>query len=201
MRQKIKQPGGRNQAISRLTAEKKKVVIAVLLIGIMAIMWVRVLAKKNGSPAGEIPLAIQAASAEEVLPKVQVTYVELPQIKGRNDMLTRDIFSGSKWEGLGAEANGAKQPNEKIKSGHEKLSDTITEMIGKELRLDAISSGKNPQAYVGGMLVSPGGKLTVKHEGEKYEFKAVMMNENEVVLECKGIQVKLSMTRPSDSAN
>lgn len=187
--------------ISQLTAEKKKIIIAAVLIGIMAIMWVRVLAKKKDSSAGVIPLALQTAAAEEAPPKVQVVYVELPQVKGRNDTLTRDIFSGSKWEGLGAEANGAKQPNERIKSGHEKLSDTITEMIGKELRLDAILSGKNPQAYVGGLLVSPGGKLTVKHEGEKYEFKAVEMNENEVVLECKGVQVKLSMTRPSDSAN
>jgi hypothetical protein len=201
MKQKVKQPGSRNQAISQLTAEKKKIIIAVLLVGIMAIMWVRVLAKKNGSSAGQTPLAIQAAVAEEAAPKIQVTYVELPQVKGRNDTLTRDIFSGSRWEGLGAVANGAKQPNEKIKSGHEKLSDTITEMIGKELKLDAILSGKNPQAYVGGMLVSPGGKLTVNHEGEKYEFKAVAMNENEVVLECKGVQVRLSMTRPSDSAN
>jgi len=201
MKQKIKQPGGKNQVISQLTAEKKKIIIAAVLIGIMAIMWVRVLAKKKDSSAGVIPLALQTAAAEEAPPKVQVVYVELPQVKGRNDTLTRDIFSGSKWEGLGAEANGAKQPNERIKSGHEKLSDTITEMIGKELRLDAILSGKNPQAYVGGLLVSPGGKLTVKHEGEKYEFKAVEMNENEVVLECKGVQVKLSMTRPSDSAN
>ena len=182
-------------------AEKKKIVIAVTLIGIMAIMWVRVLAKKNGSSVGENPLAIQAAAAEEVSPKVQITYVELPQVKGRNDMLTRDIFSGSTWEGLGAEANGARKPNERIKSGNEKLSDMITEMIGKELRLDAILSGKNPQAYVGGTLVSPGGKLIVKHEGENYEFKAVTMNENEVVLECKGVQVKLSMVRPTDSAN
>jgi hypothetical protein len=201
MKQKAKQPGGRNQMISQLTAEKKKIVIAAALIGIMAIMWVRVLAKKSESPAGTVPLATQTAAAEEMPAKIQITYVELPQIKGRNDMLTRDIFSGSKWEGLGAEANGAQRPKERIKSGNEKLSDTITEMIGKELKLEAILSGKNPQAYVGGMLVSPGGKLTVKHEGEKYEFKAVEMNDNEVVLECKGVQVKLSMTRPSDSAN
>ena len=77
----------------------------------------------------------------------------------------------------------------------------MNEMIGKELRLDAILSGKNPQAYVSGMLVSPGGRLAVKHEGEKYEFKVVAINENEVVLECKGVQVKLSMVRPTDSAN
>jgi hypothetical protein len=89
----------------------------------------------------------------------------------------------------------------KVKGSNEQLNDIVNEMNGKELRLEAIFSGKNPQALVSGVLVSPGGRLAVKHEGEKYEFKAVAINENEVVLVCKGVQVKLSMVRPTDSAN
>lgn len=199
MKQNVKQPG-RNQTLARLMAEKKKIVIAVVLISVMAIMWVRVLAKKNTASAVVTPFAPQAAAAEEIQPKIKLTYITLPYVTGRNDMLSRDIFAGSKWEGFGAAANGARQSKEIIKSGHEQVSDTI-EKIGKELKLDAIFSGKNPQASVSGMLVSPGGKLTVKYEGEKYEFNAVMMSENAVVLECKGVQVKLNMVRPTDSVN
>ena len=187
--------------LKRLGAEKKKIAIAVMLIGVMGFMWMRILIKKQDSPVGGASLAIQTAAAEEIQPKVKITYVELPQVKGRNDILSRDIFAGGRWEGLGAESNGARQITKKVKGSNEQLNDSVTEMSGKELRLEAIFSGKNPQALVSGVLVSPGGRLAVKHEGEKYEFKAVAIHENEVVLECKGVQVKLSMTRPSDSAN
>ena len=97
-------------------AEKKKIAIAALLIGVMAVMWGRILLKKPDAfrPA-RLRLAIQTAAAEEMPPKVKMTYVELPQVKGRNDMLTRDIFAGSRWEGLGAEANGARQISDKSK--------------------------------------------------------------------------------------
>jgi hypothetical protein len=200
MKQKAKQSGV-NQTLRRLGAEKKKIAIAALLVGVMGIMWMRILVKKQDPSAGGASLAIQTAAAEEIPPKIKITYVELPQVKGRNDVLSRDIFAGSRWEGLGAEANGARQMTAKVKGSNEQLNDIVNEMNGKELRLEAIFSGKNPQALVSGVLVSPGGRLAVKHEGEKYEFKAVAINENEVVLVCKGVQVKLSMVRPTDSAN
>jgi hypothetical protein len=191
MKQKIKQSGA-NQVFKRLGAEKKKIVIAAILIGVMGIMWMRILIKKQDSPVSGASLAIQTAAAEEMQPKVKITYVELPQVKGRNDVLSRDIFAGSRWEGLGAEANGARQMTTKVKGSNEQLNDVVNEMSGKELRLEAIFSGKNPQASVSGTLVSPGGKpLVVTHEGEKYEFKAVVINGNEVVLECKGVRVTL----------
>jgi hypothetical protein len=200
MKQKAKQSGGK-QALSRITSEKKKIVIAVLLVGVMVIMWWRVLANKKETPVSTAVFAAQTAAAEEIAPKVKVSYVDLPQVKGRNDILVRDFFSGSKWEGLGVSANGVKQPKNGVKkSDNEQLGDTI-EMIGKELKLEAIFSGKNPQASVSGALVSLGGGLTANYEGEQYEFKMVAINENAVTLECKGVRVKLSMARPTDSAD
>ncbi|MDO8303427.1 MAG: hypothetical protein Q7T18_09310 [Sedimentisphaerales bacterium] len=202
MKQKAKKIGG-NQVMKNLMAEKKKIIIASLLIGVMAVMWGRIFFKKDGVPAAATAMAIQAAAVEETpsQPKVKMTYVELPQVKGRNDTLARDVFAAGGWQGLVAVANNAPQSTHRVKSSHEQLSDRVNEMIGKELRLDAILSGKNPQAYVGGTLVSPGGKLIVKQEGENYEFRVVAIRENEVVLVCKGVQVKLIMTRPSDLAD
>jgi hypothetical protein len=200
MKQQIKKTGA-NQTFKRLGTEKKKIAVAALLISIMAVMWAHILTKKTESPVGGTSIALKTVAAEEIRPKIKMTYVELPKVKGRNDVLSRDMFAGSRWEGLGAEANGSQRAIAKVKNDNEKLSDTINEMVGKELKLEAIFSGKNPQASVGGVLVSPGGKLAVNHEGEKYEFKALAINENEVILECKGVQVKLSMGRPTDSAN
>jgi hypothetical protein len=198
MKQEAKNTGG-SPMLRRLKAEKKKAAIATLLIAIMAIMWIRLLTKKSDAGSGAM-LAVQAATAQETQPKSKFTFIELPHVKGRNDILTRDIFAASKWEGLGAQANGERTSAQKPRSDHEQLDYTI-EMIGKELKLEAIFSGKNPQASVCGTLVAPGGGLVVKHEGEKHEFKVVTISENEVVLECKGVRVKLSMARPTDSAN
>jgi hypothetical protein len=196
MKQKEKQNGKRNQILASLTVERKKLAIAVLLVSVMVVMWVRVLAKKNQSELNGAMLAPQTATAEQAQPKIKAA--ELPQVKGRNDVLARDIFAGDKWEGSGAAANGATQRHVARKSVHENLSDMI-ETIGKELELEAIFSGKNPQASVSGMLVVPAGRLTVNHEGDQYEFKVLAINDNEVVLECKGVQVKLSL--PTESAN
>lgn len=188
----------RVQSPIRRLAENKKAIIAFGLIAVMALMWGRILLKKSPTQAAAASPA-QPIAAEQPVPKVKITFQELPRIKGRNDILTRDMFAGSKWEGMGAAANGARQSNE-ITNGHEQTSDTI-KTIGKELKLEALSSGKNPQAYISGVLVSPKGILTLRHEGEKYEFKVVAMNESGVVLECNGTQVKLSMARPADSAD
>jgi hypothetical protein len=195
----IKQKTNQFNPIMRLTAERKKVAVALLLIGVMVLMWARVLIKKNTASAQNVTLAPQTVPAETLQPKMRITYIQLPDIKGRTDTLSRDIFASNKWEAMGATANGKTQTREKHKNANEDLKNTI-ETIGNELKLEAVFSGKNPQASVGGMLVSLQGKLTVKYEGDQYEFKAVAINDNEVVLECKGIQVKLSMMKPSESA-
>jgi hypothetical protein len=190
MKQKTKQNGAGHKQ-SQMTAEKKKVVIAAALICVMAILWVRILAKKKDSSLSPAALAAQTAAVEETTPRIKVTYVELPQVKGRNDVLTRDVFASGKWEGMGAAANGATQFKSTKQGDNKPLNNTI-ETIGKELKLEAIFSGKNPQASVCGTLISPGGKLTVNYEGEQYEFKVVAIEEKTVVLECKGVLIKLT---------
>ena len=201
MKQTIKQPGVKNRALASLSAQRKKVLIATVLIGVMVIMWARVLTRKNAAQAGDYAARAQATAAEAAKPKTKLTYVELPFVKGRNDVLARDIFNRAYLDGSGGGSRHAEQNREVIKrSANEQLSNRI-ETIGKEFRLEAIISGKNPQAYISGTLVSRGGKLTVNYEGEQYEFKAVAISENEVVLECKGVQLKLILTRPVESAN
>jgi hypothetical protein len=201
MKQKTKQPGVRNHTLARMSAQRKKVIVALVLMGVMVIMWARILTKKNASQTGEYAITAQATAAESAGPKTKLTYVDLPCVKGRNNVLTHDFFNGADWDGFHRESRHTGQNGEVIRrSANEQLSDRI-ETIGKELRLEAIISGKNPQAYVGGALVSQGGKLTANYEGEQYEFKVVVIGENEVVLECKGVQLKLTITRPVESAN
>lgn len=197
MKQKIKQSGSKPPM--KLTAERKKMAAASVLIGVMVLMWARVLLKNNQVSAETLIVPAQTAASEVIKPKIKLNYIELPRIKGRNDVLSRDIFAGKKWETMGAAANGIAKFKHN-ENANEDLENTI-EMIGKELKLEAVFSGKNPQASVSGTLVSLQSKLTVKYEGDQYEFKAVAINDNEVVLECKGIQVKLSMIKPNESAN
>ena len=80
-----------------LMAEKKKVVVASCLIAVMAIMWVRVLTK-------QAPQAAEAALTTEKLNEIgssnqelKVSFIELPQVAGRNDVITRDFFASDDW--------------------------------------------------------------------------------------------------------
>ena len=50
-----------NKAYGRLAADRKKVVIAVVLIGVMVFMWVRVIAGKGPEEAGAAVSSQQSA--------------------------------------------------------------------------------------------------------------------------------------------
>ena len=82
---------------SYLAAEKKKVVLALSLIVLMAVMWVKVLTKNspNAADAGLIAQLIESQNQSE--PEIEVTFIELPRIEGRNDSITRDFFASNGW--------------------------------------------------------------------------------------------------------
>ena len=98
MKQKIRNGGnGPNRLVRRLAAEKKKGVMALCLIGVMAFMWVRVLSKKTPQSAGAAMMT-QEAMSEQSNSETKISFIELPNVKGRNDVLTRDFFAVDDWQ-------------------------------------------------------------------------------------------------------
>ena len=84
---------GTNRLVNQLASEKKKTVLAVCLIALMAFMWIKVFIKKSPVAADAMLLAEQSNSEKENSTAVKVSFIELPKVIGRNDMIVRDFFS------------------------------------------------------------------------------------------------------------
>ena len=100
MRQNLQHnSSGAGRAFSQFAVDRKKAVFALGLIAIMVFMWVRVLTRKGpqsaaaSSVAEEIKLIGQSDTES-----LKLSFIELPKVKGRNDVLARDFFTVKNWQ-------------------------------------------------------------------------------------------------------
>jgi hypothetical protein len=195
MKQNLKNNGSRNNRIlGRLLAEKKKTVIAVCLITVMILMWVRLLVKK-GPQSAEAAVMTQEVTDRQTSPELKVSFIELPKIAGRNNILTRDFFTVSNWQDFvaGREGNsgGIKEVSVVPRDGSE---ETIRQIAGK-LRLEAIVQGENPHAFINDKLLSVGDKLFIGDGINTHECEVVKIEETKVVIRCGQAEVTLRLTQ------
>ncbi|MHC4722605.1 MAG: hypothetical protein ACYS6I_07845 [Planctomycetota bacterium] len=157
--------------ISRSPFKKPKVVTAAVLISIMAFMWVKVLvnhrADKNEARAASAQTAAQKAAVHQQEKLVKITLHPLPAVPGRNDVLNHDIFTADGWKAFPSDSRTGSGtfPKEidRNDAGYiDKIAETIT--------LEAVISGTNPEAFIGGKLVSVGHNLPVRYNEQIYEF-------------------------------
>lgn len=167
--------------MGRLTAQKKKTAVAVCLVLVMVFMWVRVLTPNVPDSAAA---AVVDGAVGRSEPQLKMTYVELPVVKGRNDMLARDFFTVGK-----GFLRGGGGLDIVLGGGSEEMS----RRIAKKLRLEAIVSGKNPQAFINDKLVSVGDKLVVKEGATEYEFVVVKIGQSAVSVRCGEAEVTLKL--------
>jgi len=178
---------------SRVAAEKNKAIIAVSLLAVMVIMWVKVLVGRDPQSAEAAPLAQQAAGGDEKV-KLDVSYVELPVVSGRHDVLARDFFDGEKWRRVVGAAR-------KQRSGDIKETDVVSEgssgknieKVLKNLDLQAIWWDEDPQAYINGKLLSIGEELTVPDKKECIRCMLVRIEQKAVLIRCGNIEVTLKL--------
>jgi len=206
MRNNLKSSNGPNRFFSQLAAEKKKSVTALCLVAVMALMWVRVLLRRT-------PQAAEATSVTEEMDveyrantKLRISFIELPEVTGRNDVITRDFFASDGWQDfvdgqvenlIDTEEVNVPQPL----SGTPNAKNSVWEpslgsrLIGAGLKLEAIGLGENPQAFINDKLLSVGDKLLVGDGVDRYEFEVVKIKRNTVVLRCGQAEVTLKLTQ------
>jgi hypothetical protein len=184
---------GTNRLVSRLAAEKKKTVTALCLIAVMIIMWARVISRKT-------PAAVAAAvlTQEDVKPaasdlELNLSFIELPKIEGRNDVLTRDFFAVGDWQDFIRNKEG-KNLNEDVNvvSRHNK---EVMKRVAEKLKLEAIGLDGNPQVFINNKLLSVGDKLLVKDGGNTYECEVVSIEENTVLIKCGEAEITLKLAK------
>ena len=187
-----------------MAASRPKVIIAVVLITIMALMWVRVLVRsKSDAKAAQTESALVNAHSDKQnkQPKIKLSYIELPVVKGRNDSLTRDIFRAQNWKAFSSVTDPDPATGENTGEGPDKydIYKTRIRQIAKTMTLDLISIGRNgrgSQALIENKLVSVGSKLAVKYNKQTYEFVVTKIKQNEVVLKWENFSITLTMAQP-----
>jgi hypothetical protein len=187
---------GRSARQRRLAAAaRKKAILAVCLIIVMALMWTRIFVKKdsNAKPAEVTASTVRTVSASvTVKDEPEMTtlkYKKLPMVPGRNDVLTRDIFSSKAWvnkKGVASNWN----------SNQDMLSDDIRQ-AGKTLKLEAILMGERGQKaeiFINDKLVPAGSDFPTHYKGRTYRFTVEKITANKVVLKCKDVSIVLKLS-------
>jgi hypothetical protein len=190
MEQIIKNKTNTSKAsISRLSRDKKKGIVVLCLVAVMIFMWVKALTKKS-------PATIQAASVQQMAlaqtaqQELNMTYIELPRVEGRNDVLVRDFFCPGNAVVDDKETADAEDGNDGEKS--------VIKMA-KKFTLEAISLGKTPEAFINDKLMRIGDKISVEEGNTKVEFVIRRISDNAVVVGNDDIEIVLKLGHAEES--
>ena len=180
--------------INHLSAEKKKAVLALCLIVLMIAMWVKMLTRTSpkAAEAGLITGLMDVETQSE--PEINVSFIELPKVAGRNDVIVRDFFASNGWQefidGQGRKSAGVEKINI-VKDDDQE----VIKMVAENLNLEAIVSGEDPMAFINDKVLRAGDKLTVGDGIDGYECEVVEIKENIVVIKCRESRITLKLTQ------
>ena len=184
-----------NRILIHLVAEKKKVVLALSLIVLMVVMWIKVLTKSSPKTADAETIAELIELQNQTELEVKVSFIELPQVEGRNESITRDFFDSNNWQtfigGNGKKSVGVEDINIISKDNDKE----VIRKVAENLKLEAIVSNEVPLAFINDKVVRAGDKLFVSGGIDTYECEVVEIKENILVLKCKESQITLKMTQ------
>jgi len=193
--------GGRaNGLIGQLTAEKKKAVAASCLIVVMAIMWVRVLTKQTPGAAEAAFMTEQLNAEGTSAQELNVSFIVLPQVAGRNDVITRDFFASNGWRHFEAGQERNLAVIEEVKVVSKNGNEEVIRKVAEKLKLEAIVVlSNNPRAYINNKVISVGEKVLIRDGVDTYECEVIEIKEkeNKVVIKCREAEVTLRLTQVS----
>jgi hypothetical protein len=184
-----------------------KIILAVVLIGVMGFLWIRVFLRGKPAAASAKPAtskASQTAAAVKSAPAVRLSYVPLAVVPGRQDRLARDLFSVPDsavfpWQQKAVPQ--AEQPN--AVTPIEDPWDKQIRPFMERIVVDAI--GTDPkgtaQAFIQDRFLSIGDVLSLKQGQQQYELKVKEIHSNSVVLEWQDHAVILRMSEPGMSGD
>jgi len=178
----------------------KKTVMAAGLILLMLFMWVRLLfsggSDVNDVKGNTIPVTPPVDSSQSVS---KLERVELPVIAGRNDVITYDMFSKSRW--ASSKKNTVIVGSQSVTDVGAKTQEMKIRQIAKSLELGAIIDGvkgASNEAFVDGELVSDGSKLKVRRSGRVYEFTVEAIMRDRVVLKWNEYTIAIKMSEANE---
>ena len=198
--QNVNNPSG---LLGGFGADRKKMIIAAALISLMIFMWARVIlsskAGNNASAAGaETQAAIENAQQQNA-EEINIDYIELPVVSGRNDKLSRNFFDADNFTAFPLDPDGSYVPGSGSRNnGDSQDQNRNIDQIVQTIKVDAIivgdESGKG-EVFIAERLLSNGSTFDVNHKGRIYEFEVMEVFESKVVLKWKDVTVTIKMSQ------
>ena len=181
--------------------DRKKMVLGFCLIGVMAVMWGRLLLQK---PAGAqaLPIALQSDSSAPSKGMVDVCFVELPKVSGRNDVLTRDLFASNGWDGFAIEGGKSVGGHDVNVSSQDKNAEAARR-VASRLKLTAVLLRPYPKAFINEKMLRIGDRfvVNVRERKESCECEVILIEDGRVVLRCGEAEIELKLSQMSAVAD
>jgi len=184
--------GSAGRFLGRLAVEKRKTVATGCLVIVMVFLWVRVLTRNTPEAAEATPATEQLDMGNPSNPVANVSFVELPKVAGRNDVVTRDFFACNGWRHF----TGGRQKFadiEEVNMLSQNGSEEAIKKVAEKLRLEAIVLSSNPRAFINNKVLSVGDRMLIDDGNEKYECEVAAIEENTVVIKCREAEIKLKL--------
>ena len=184
-----------NRLFNQLAAKKKKTVLALCLITLMAFMWVRAFTSAAPKAVEAGLMAEQMDVETQSEPELKISFIELPQVAGRNDVIIRDYFASDGWQDF-VDGKGPKSVSvEEVDIVSNDGDQEVIRKVAEKLKLEAIVSSESPLTFINDKILRVGDKLLVGDGIDKYECEVVEIKENTVVMRCREARITLKLTQ------
>lgn len=156
---------------------RKKLVLAIGLLGVMAMMWVRVFV------SGSDPVSVANAAAQEAMQHedvvqekcVKLEFHSLESIDNRHDTLARDVFDKSKWGEDKRDSGGGEPIVCSREDANSRLQEDVDDAV-TSLELNAIFPGKHPEVYIGEEFYHIGDVVKFRHKESDYALEVTYID-------------------------
>ncbi|MHC4322843.1 MAG: hypothetical protein ACYSUX_01065 [Planctomycetota bacterium] len=195
----INRSGRTNRLIGQLAAEKKKAIAASCLVAVMVIMWIKVLTKQTPEAAEAVVTTEQLNVQDMPDRQSNVSFIELPRVSGRNDVITRDFFASDDWRHFDNEKRRNLAVIEEVNIVSKNGNEEVIRKVAEKLKLEAIVVlSKNPRAFINNKVISVGDKVLIRDGDDTYECEVIEIEENKVMIKCREAEVTLKLTQVND---
>ncbi len=178
-----------SRILDSFVQNKTKSMVAFGLIAIMIFMWIRVIAKKGPKSASAMVTTTQSGKPQSSQPPI--TYVELPFVEGRHDVLERNLFTSTNWKRFNP-TDAGDTPTVNMNTHGDR---DIAKRLGRLIKLEAIDMNQQRQAFINNKLVPIGGQFVVKDGQDEFECEVVEIDTNYVKLRCEQTEIELRITQ------
>jgi hypothetical protein len=163
-------------------------------------LWIRVLTTNAPEVAEATPTAEPSGMPGPSNPEWNVSFVELPRVAGRNDVITRDFFACDGWRHF---TGGRRKfaDIEEVNMLSQNGSEEAIKKVAEKLRLEAVLLSNDPLACINGKVLRLGERMLVDDGNETYECEVAAIEENAVVITCREAEIKLKLVPVSTVNN